>query len=45
MYLGIWQGQTGVAMKVIKSPSPAEQRSFVEEILLLRACHHGNVVK
>jgi serine/threonine protein kinase len=45
VYLGVWQGNTDVAIKVVDSPSPAQQKSFVREIMILKACHHPNIIQ
>jgi hypothetical protein len=36
---------TDVAIKVVDSPTPKQQRSFVKEILMLKACHHPNIIQ
>jgi serine/threonine protein kinase len=35
---------TDVAIKVVSSPTPAQQRDFIKEILILKACRHPNII-
>jgi serine/threonine protein kinase len=37
-------GTTNVAIKVVRSPTPAQQTSFIKEIMILKACRHPNVI-
>jgi len=36
VYLGLLHGTTDVAIKVISNPTPAQQRNFIKEILILK---------
>jgi serine/threonine protein kinase len=44
VYLGVLHMTTDVAIKIISSPSPAQQRSFVREIMILKGCRHPNII-
>jgi serine/threonine protein kinase len=44
VYLGVLFGTTNVAIKVVRSPTPAQQTSFIKEIMILKACRHPNVI-
>jgi serine/threonine protein kinase len=33
-----------VAIKVVSSPTAAQQKSFIKEIMLLKACRHPNII-
>jgi len=44
VYLGLLHGTTDVAIKVVSSPTPAQQKSFVKEIMILKACRHPNII-
>jgi serine/threonine protein kinase len=33
-----------VAIKVVRSPTAAQQMSFIKEIMILKACRHPNVI-
>jgi serine/threonine protein kinase len=33
-----------VAIKVVSSPTPAQQKSFIKEIMILKACRHPNII-
>ena len=45
VYLGVLLGTTDVAIKVIDSPSPDDQKRFEREVALLKACRHPNVIQ
>jgi hypothetical protein len=45
VFFGLMLKNTDVAIKVVDSPTPKQQRSFVKEILMLKACHHPNIIQ
>jgi serine/threonine protein kinase len=44
VYLGLLYDTTAVAIKVVSSPDPAQQKNFVKEIMILKACRHPNII-
>jgi serine/threonine protein kinase len=44
VYLGLLHSTTDVAIKIVSSPTPAQQKNFIKEILILKACRHPNIV-
>jgi serine/threonine protein kinase len=44
VFLGFLHGTTDVAIKVVSSPTQAQQKSFIKEILILKACRHPNII-
>jgi serine/threonine protein kinase len=44
VFLGLLHGTTDVAIKLVSSPTPAQQKSFVKEIMILKACRHPNII-
>ena len=45
MYLGVLLGTTDVAIKVVDSPSPQDRKRFEQEVTLLKACRHPNLIQ
>jgi serine/threonine protein kinase len=44
VFLGSLHRTTDVAIKVVSSPTPAQQKNFIKEILILKACRHPNII-
>jgi len=44
VYLGLLHGTTDVAIKVVSSPTLAQQKNFIKEIMILKACRHPNII-
>ena len=36
VYLGLLHGSTDVAIKVVTTPTPAQQQRFIKEIMILK---------